>query len=156
MRSKQDAAAARAAAAQRDEARSRLSGLDVERQGYVARGDEDGVAAVDDEISKYKAIAGVVDDDEPVDLAGLDPAEVFRMFGVPDDVVEAFAADLAAKTADPDKSAGDRVPADQTPAGTTDADKSAEPTAGRRGRARTAAQPDDAPAADTATAPAGD
>lgn len=155
MRSKQEAAAARAAAAQRDEARSRLSGLEVERQGYVARGDEDGVAAVDDEIAKYTALAEDGDEipvvvAEPVDLDGLTPQEVFEVLGVPADVVEAFAAAITANGADEPKAAGDTPPA--APA---DADKPAEPT-GRRGRARTAAQPADAPADAATPAPAGD
>lgn len=152
MRSKQDAAAARAAAAQRDEARGRLSGLEVERQGYVARGDEDGVAAVDDEIAKYKALAE--DDDEvptveavPVDLTGLTPGEVFQALGVPADVVDAFAAEIAQQVQA-------ARPGDEPATGKADADQPAEPT-GRRGRAKAAAQPADAPASDDTAAPAG-
>jgi len=151
MRSKQEAAVARASAAQRDEARSRLSGLEVERQGYVARGDEDGAAAVDDEISKYKEILGDEDGDEPIDLAGLDPAEVFQMLGVPDEVVEAFAASVVAKAAgtengpdDAGKDGEDQKPGDQAGSDTT-----AEPTtSGRRGRAKAAASGDTTPAGD--------
>lgn len=52
-RTAQEAAAARAVAAKNETATSRLSALEVERQGYVQRGDEDGVAAVDEEIARY-------------------------------------------------------------------------------------------------------
>jgi hypothetical protein len=160
MRSKQEAASARAAAAQRDDARSRLSGLEVERQGYVARGDEEKAALVDDEISRYRALAELDDEDqvedEAPDLTGLAPEEVFEVLGVPAEIVESFAAAITAKVAAEQTPPGDTPPAD--PASPVDtaatSDTPAEPT-GRRGRAKTAAKPDDEAAGTAAPAPAG-
>ncbi|WP_194521966.1 hypothetical protein [Cellulosimicrobium sp. JZ28] len=62
---RQEAAAARAAAAKNAEARDRLSALEVERQGYVQRDDKKGVAAVDEEIAHWSSQAGVPLDSDP-------------------------------------------------------------------------------------------
>lgn len=56
---KQEAAAARAEAAQKTAAAERLSALEVERRGYVRRGKDAEVAAVDDEIAHWSHIAGI-------------------------------------------------------------------------------------------------
>jgi hypothetical protein len=56
---KKEAAAARAVAAQKAEAVDRLSALEVERRGYVFRGNERGIKAVDDEIAHWSNIAGI-------------------------------------------------------------------------------------------------
>lgn len=58
-RTAQEAAAARAAAAKNEATSSRLTALEVERQGYVQRGNEDGVAAVDEEIARYSRELGI-------------------------------------------------------------------------------------------------
>lgn len=59
MTSKQQAAEARAAAARKQDATERLSALEVERQGYVRRGDEKGTSAVDDEIAHWSSVLGI-------------------------------------------------------------------------------------------------
>ncbi|WP_309129475.1 hypothetical protein [Microbacterium sp.] len=56
---KKDAAATRAAAAKQAEAADRLSALEVERRGYVQRGDEEGVELVDAEIARWSKLVGV-------------------------------------------------------------------------------------------------
>lgn len=56
---KQEAAAARAQAAKSNEAKDRLSALEVERQGYVQRGDKKGVKAIDDEIAHWSKVARI-------------------------------------------------------------------------------------------------
>jgi len=59
MTSREQAAAARAAAAKKADAVERLSALEVERRGYVRRGDSNGVSAVDDEIAHWSSVLGV-------------------------------------------------------------------------------------------------
>ena len=56
---RQQAAAARAAAAKSADAQDRLSALEVERNGYVQRGDKKGIKAVDEEIAHWSRIAGI-------------------------------------------------------------------------------------------------
>jgi hypothetical protein len=56
---KQEAAVARAQAAKTTEAKDRLSALEVERQGYVQRGDKKGQKAIDDEIAHWSKVAGI-------------------------------------------------------------------------------------------------
>ncbi len=64
---RQEAAAARAAAAQRTEAAERLSALEVERAGYVQRGNAGGVEAVDEEIAHWSQVAGIPVESGPAD-----------------------------------------------------------------------------------------
>ena len=59
MISRQQAAAAREAAAKSAEAQDRLSALEVERNGYVQRGDKNGIKAVDEEIARWSRRVGV-------------------------------------------------------------------------------------------------
>lgn len=56
---RQQAAAARAAAAKTADAKDRLSALEVERNGYVQRGDKKGIKAVDEEIAHWSRVAGI-------------------------------------------------------------------------------------------------
>lgn len=63
---KQEAAAQRAQAAKSTEAKDRLSALEVERQGYVQRGDKKGVKAIDDEIAHWSNVARIPVESGPV------------------------------------------------------------------------------------------
>ena len=124
-RTAQEAAAARAAAAKNETTSSRLSALEVERQGYVQRGDDDGVAAVDEEIARYSrelriplaasTTSSADDQDEP----GPDLEEVKEVIRplVIEILHEVGILGDAAPTPDPDPAAptGDVVP-DPAPA----------------------------------------
>lgn len=74
-RTAQEAAAARAAAAKNETVTSRLGALEVERQGYVQRGDVAGVAAVDREIAHCSRELGVPLAASTTSTDGSDPDE---------------------------------------------------------------------------------
>ena len=97
---RQEAAAARAAAAKSAEARDRLSALEVERQGYVQRDDKKGVAAVDEEIAHWSSQAGVpLDSDPDGDDEDDDTAEVDELRATVDELIDQN-AQLVAKNSE--------------------------------------------------------
>jgi hypothetical protein len=67
---REEAAAARATAARKSEATKRLSALEVERRGYVVRGQDERVEQVDEEIARYRDLAGVTAPEDEQDAAG--------------------------------------------------------------------------------------
>lgn len=86
---KQEAAAARAQAAKSAEAKDRLSALEVERQGYVQRGDKKGVKAIDDEIAHWSQVARI-----PVESGSIPGGIVSGEHGAADDQVRQLEHDL--------------------------------------------------------------
>lgn len=161
-RTAQEAAAARAAAAKNETASSRLSALEVERQGYVQRGDEDGVAAVDEEIARYSRelrvplaasrTSSADDHEEPgPDLEEVKELirplviEILHEVGILGDGPSAPAPDTAAGEVVPDPTSAPADPDPTQPTGDVVPDPTPAPEQKRRPR-RSAAVAADEPA----------
>lgn len=112
---KQEAAAARAQAAKSNEAKDRLSALEVERQGYVQRGEKKGVKAIDDEIAHWSQVARI-----PVE-SGIIPSETSSGEpGAVDEQVQQLEQDLAEANATIERRAEEHSDLVKTHAGAVD------------------------------------